>query len=157
MTKTEHILIVEDDANDALLIQRAFAQNGIQIPPYVCVNGLDAVDYLNGEGEYGDRGKFPFPDVLITDLKMPRMDGFGLLTWLAEHPEMQVIPTVVISSSAMAEDVKRAYCLGANAYIQKPSNATEFKSIIGDLLRFWARCESPKLKLPCAALLSAVR
>ena len=74
---------------------------------------------------------------------MPGSDGFDVLAWLREHPDLTVIPTLVWSSSADARDVKRAYCLGANGYLCKPTDFQKFKEMVGDMFRFWDRCEKP--------------
>src|SRR5687768_12867734 len=71
MNRNLLILLVEDDSNDALLVQRAFSRNGINNAVHSSVDGEDAINYLKGEGKYSDRGKYPFPSLLITDLKMP--------------------------------------------------------------------------------------
>jgi CheY-like chemotaxis protein len=151
------VLIIEDDANDAFLIQRAFQKCGFSQVPHICPDGLDAIRYLEGTGEYADRTRFPVPRVLVTDLKMPRMNGFELLKWLRQNPSMVVIPTVVMSSSNDASDVKYAYCLGANAFICKPSSPGELEKSIAALLHFWERCEIPKSNAPSCQELDARR
>jgi CheY-like chemotaxis protein len=142
------VLIIEDDENDAFLIQRAFQKCGFSQVPHICRDGLDAIQYLEGKGEYADRARFPIPKVLVTDLKMPRLNGFGLLKWLREHPNMVVIPTIVMSASNDTSDVKYAYCLGANAYICKPSSPVDLEKSIAALLHFWERCEVPAPNAP---------
>src|SRR5579864_8664401 len=80
------ILLVEDEENDATLLKMAFKRNNIPNPVQWVQDGLEAIAYLNGEGAYVDRARYPFPEVLILDLKMPRMSGLELLTWIREHP-----------------------------------------------------------------------
>lgn len=155
MNGKEHVLIVEDDPNDAFFTQRAFQEGGIKLCPHVCTNAVDAIQYLEGKGEYADRTRFPFPNFLVTDLKMPGGNGFDLLRWLRDHPTMQVIPTVVLSSSSLPDDVKGAYCLGVHAYLCKPSSAAKFRAMCATLLRFWEFCEVPKTSKPsCEELLT---
>lgn len=137
------VLLVEDNADDALLMQRAFKSQGLERPPHICADAVEAIDYLKGEGKFADRLTFPFPHLIITDLKMPRGDGFELLAWLRQHVEAMVIPTIVWSSSDDPRDVKRAYMLGANSYMRKPSDFQEFKNMVADMFRFWDRCEKP--------------
>jgi CheY-like chemotaxis protein len=137
------VLLVEDNPDDALLMQRAFQSHGVIRPPHVCRNGSEAISYLSGEGPYADRITYPYPHLVITDLKMPASSGFELLQWLRNHPELVVIPTLVWSSSADARDVKRAYGLGASGYLCKPTDFQKFKEMVGDMLRFWDRCEKP--------------
>jgi CheY-like chemotaxis protein len=144
----QHVLIVEDDENDAFFIQRAFQHVGVIQAPSICKNVKDAIRYLEGKGEYADRQRFPFPNVLITDLKMPGETGFNLLEWIRDHPYLRVIPTVIVSSSSMPDDIKYAYCLGANAYLTKRTDPTEFREMFTSLLRFWELCEVPDLGGP---------
>jgi CheY-like chemotaxis protein len=143
--RKSQILLVEDDEDDAFLLQRLFQKYGFSQLPHICPDGLDAIEYLQGDGPYADRARFPFPRVLLTDLKMPRVNGFEFLRWLRENPKFSVIPTVVMSSSSDPGDVKYAYCLGANAFICKPGSASEFEKSITTLLHFWERCEIPAL------------
>jgi len=144
LTMEEKILIVEDDPNDAFFIENAFRHSGIKSKPHICTNSADAIFYLQARGQYADRLRFPFPNLLVTDLKMPGGDGFELLRWLRDHPAMHVIPTIVISSSNRRDDVARAYSLGANAYLCKPTDPTHFRVVFADLLRFWTHCEVPE-------------
>ena len=148
MNRTVQVVIVEDDPNDAYFIQRAFQQAGVKAPAHICTTAQDAIHYLEGSGEYADRARFPFPNLLVTDIKMPGMNGLELLRWIRDHPEFQVIPTVVMSSSHQTEDVKCAYCLGANAYLCKPADANMFRNMFAALLQFWAFCEVPPTDSP---------
>jgi CheY-like chemotaxis protein len=141
--------VVEDDENDTFLLQRAFQKNGIDLPVHVCGDGADAVEYLSATGKYADRTKFPFPRVLITDLKMPRSNGFDLLGWLQKHPECNLIPKIVLSASADQGDVTRAYQLGANCYFQKPSEFDELCRIVELANRFWLKALVPPLPERC--------
>src|SRR6266536_970918 len=102
------ILLVEDEENDAKLVEMAFQKNNIRNPVHWAKDGLEAIAYLNGEGVHADRGLYPFPEVLILDLKMPRMSGLELLAWVREHPEYRVIPTIIMSSSRLEADVEKA-------------------------------------------------
>lgn len=139
------ILIAEDDPNDAFILQRTLKKVGIHNPTQLVENGEDAIAYLQGEGKYTDRKAFPFPSVIITDLKMPKVDGFGVLQWLKNHPECGVIPVIVLSASAMESDVVRAYQLRANCYLQKPGSAEKFTEMIKLMFDFWHLCKIPRL------------
>jgi CheY-like chemotaxis protein len=137
------VLLVEDNPDDALLMQRAFKVNGLSRPPHIARDGQEAIAYLSGEPPFHDRQAHPFPEIIISDLKMPRSSGFDLLKWLREHSEMMVIPTLVWSSSADPRDVKHAYCLGANGYLCKPTDFQKFKEMVGDIFRYWDHCLKP--------------
>jgi CheY-like chemotaxis protein len=100
--------------------------------------------YLQGSGEYANRKQFPLSKMLVTDIKMPGGRGLELLAWIRDHPELRIIPTVVMSSSHRVEDVKAAYCLGANAYLCKPIDHEKLKEVFSALLRFWSYCEVPQ-------------
>src|SRR5688572_26980097 len=116
------LLVAEDNEDDALLIQRAFKQNGLPRAAHIVHDGRQAIEYLHGDGAYADRRTHPFPDLVILDLKMPLASGFDVLEWLNAHPDYRVIPTLVWSASADRRDVKHAFCLGAHAYLCKPTN-----------------------------------
>jgi CheY-like chemotaxis protein len=138
------ILLVEDEENDATLVKMAFEKNGITNPVQWVNDGLEAVAYLNGNGAYANRELFPFPEVLILDLKMPRMTGLELLAWLREHPEFRVIPTIIMSSSRQDPDVEKAYNLGANSYMIKPSSFEELARVVKLAHEYWAASVKPK-------------
>lgn len=116
------ILIAEDDENDVFLIKRAFSQAQFDNPLQVVQNGEEAIAYLKGDPPFQDREKYPTPALLLLDLKMPRKDGFDVLTWVRDHPEFNSLSIVVLTSSQESRDVNRAYALGASSYLVKPAN-----------------------------------
>jgi CheY-like chemotaxis protein len=142
------ILLVEDEENDALLLQRAFKRNNILNPVKWVKDGLEAIDYLNGQGTYGDRDLYPFPEVMILDLKMPRMGGLELLAWIRDHPDFRVIPTIIMTSSRQDADITKAYELGANTYQIKPSSFDELIKLVKSAHEYWAMSVKPKTKRP---------
>ena len=144
-----YILVAEDDSNDALLLERAFKRNNIDMPIHFCENGAEAMEYLRAEGRFADREQFPFPRVLVTDLKMPKCSGFDLLEWLYRHPECNLIPKIVLSASAQSEDVRRAYQLGANCYFQKPASFEALCEVVQVANAFWSRAVLPELPAKC--------
>jgi CheY-like chemotaxis protein len=143
------ILIIEDDPNDVLLLRKALSRAGIKDPIQVATDGAQAILYLQGDGEYQDRSRFPFPSIIFTDLKMPRMSGFDVLQWLRTHTECSVIPLIILSASKMDEDVRKAYQMGANAYLAKPSNIEDLQEMVRAAYQFWAWCEKPTVRGPC--------
>src|SRR5689334_20743292 len=107
------ILVVEDDPNDQFLVERAFRKIGVTDPIQVVGDGAEAIAYMMGEGKYADRAIYAYPTFIITDLKMPRGDGFTVLEFLKGNPEWAVIPTIVLSASSDPDDIKKSYMLGA--------------------------------------------
>src|SRR3954471_20328755 len=137
------VLMADDSEEDIFFVQRAFEKSGVaDLFPSVR-DGKEAIGYLRGEGAFSDRKKFPFPNVLLTDLKMPGMDGFALLEWLQEHTECKVIPTIALTSSSIERDIHAVYALGGNAYLVKPSSFNEMQAIVELIYQFWSRCETP--------------
>jgi CheY-like chemotaxis protein len=115
-------LLVEDNEDDAFIIQRAFKTAGIVTHMVRCKDGKSALDYFEGEDGYRDRNLFPLPDLLILDLKMPLRSGLEVLRWLRSHPDFQSQIVVILTSSAEFRDVEEANRLHANAYLVKPSS-----------------------------------
>jgi CheY-like chemotaxis protein len=138
------ILLVDDDENDVLLARMAFEKSGISNPIHWAKDGTDAVAYLQGEGIYADRKLHPFPELMILDLKMPRMTGLELLEWTDERPQNRVIPTIVMTSSRLEHDIEKAYDLGAHTYMVKPSSFEELVTMAKRAHEYWAVSVKPK-------------
>ena len=117
------ILLIEDDSNDMLLLQRAFRRAGISHPLQIVSDGDQAVSYLRGDQQFADRAVHPLPSLILLDLKLPRRSGLEVLQWLRQEASEDVkkIPVIVLTSSRLSEDVDQAYSLGANSYMAKPS------------------------------------
>jgi CheY-like chemotaxis protein len=115
-----HILLVEDNANDVLFIERAIRRGNLPFILYHVQNGEEAVSYLLGNGQYGDREQCPLPNLVISNMKMPRMNGLQLWQWIRQQPEWDQLPIVVLSSSGDPTEVKQLETLGANSYFIKP-------------------------------------
>jgi CheY-like chemotaxis protein len=113
---------------------------------HVVRDGQEAIEYLTGRGGFADRSKYPFPNVVITDLKMPRMSGFELLAWIHDHKEFCVIPTIVLSSSKHDKDVSRAYELGVNTYMVKPADFDMLGEMVRLIRDYWSMSIRPSLK-----------
>ena len=116
------ILHVEDDENDAILFQKACERAGLPAQTF----RVDAADvakaYLLGEGIYSDRARYPLPQIIVLDLKMPRMDGFEFLKWLRQTEVFAKLPVLVFTASISREDKSRALAEGANSYFVKPAS-----------------------------------
>jgi len=119
-----------------LEFQRVPANIRLVAVPDAC----EAMHYIQGEGKYSDVGKYPIPDVILLDLKMPRINGFEFLEWLrSKSPHhYRFIPVVIMSSSGLREDVDRAYALGANSYMVKPVQWKLFQQRIQAMGIYWA-------------------
>lgn len=144
MTLTESILIAEDNPQEVLLLKLALRRNDIEGPITIVSDGEEVLKYLRGSSPYDDRGKYPFPTLIFLDLKMPRRDGFAVLQWLKEHRECSVIPTIVMTSSSETADIRKAYELGANAYMVKPTSIEEFSRLIRLTIDYWEACHKPE-------------
>ncbi|HYE30746.1 MAG TPA: response regulator [Methylomirabilota bacterium] len=137
MRQEATILLVEDDPNDILLMQRAFNKARLANPLEVVTDGEEAIAYLSGEGRFADRNRYPVPLMLLLDLKMPRRNGFEVLEWLKEHPEFNQIPVVVLTSSDQQPDVEKAFRLGARSYLTKPGRLEDLVSLMMRLQGYW--------------------
>ena len=131
------ILVVEDDPNDVLLIQRAFAKARILNPVRTVSNGDEAVAYLSGSGPYGDRATYPVPVLVLLDLKLPRRSGLEVLGWIRSQPGLKRLPIVVLTSSKESIDINRAYDLGANSYLVKPVGFDSLLELVKSLEVYW--------------------
>jgi CheY-like chemotaxis protein len=139
--KTEHppVLVAEDEKNDVVILRIAFEQAGVTRSLVVASDGQEAVDYLCGNPPYTDRSAHPLPALLILDLKMPRMTGFDVLTWLASRPDFKHLPAVVFSSSASDQDISRARQMGARDYFVKPHLVSDYVKIAQVIDKLWLR------------------
>ena len=147
------ILIAEDDANDVMLLELAIRKNGITSPVRVVRDGEEAVDYLEGKGEFADRKKFPVPTVIITDVKMPRRSGLEVLEWVRKDHQWRCLVVHVLTASIRDADVSRAYELGANSYLVKPSRLDQLVAFAGALNKwhqFLCLPTRPKRQKPVA-------
>jgi CheY-like chemotaxis protein len=143
------ILLVEDNPDDALLVKRALVKADLPYLVQVAHNVEEAISYLEASGPFADRSRFPFPGVLISDVKLPRRGGLEVLKWLQGHPECRVVPTIILSASDRPEDVKAAYDLGANSYLLKPHSWHDLEALIQLAARFWCRCLKPPFPRQC--------
>src|SRR3954468_6378149 len=120
MADTAVFLLVEDEQDDAVLIQRAFRRAKFLNPLQVVRSGEEAMLYLKGEGRYSNRAEFPLPALVLLDLRMHGVDGFELLAWIRSQENLRALRVVVLSGSDAMTDVNRAYHLGANSFLVKP-------------------------------------
>jgi CheY-like chemotaxis protein len=149
MDKKHIVLLVEDRQDDVLLIAKAFAQAELWNEVKVVENGEEAMFYLSGQGKYADREKFPLPDLMLLDLKMPRVDGFEVLEWLRTQPALSGLKVVVLTGSDQIRDVNRAYQLGATSFMVKPTDFKDIKALSTTLKDYWrSGTKAPGLRHP---------
>ena len=134
--KIPTLLIVEDDDNDFIFLERALQLEKFEADVQRACDGVEAIEYLAGENDFADREAHPLPSLMVLDLKMPRKNGFEVLAWLREHSELETLPVVVFSSSEEPEDVENAYNLGASGYLVKPSSYLSYPEIVRTLREF---------------------
>lgn len=144
-TYDKTILIVDDNEDDCILLERSFRAIGVTGPIRMVNGGREAIRYLRGEGEYADREKFAYPTFIITDLKMPDGDGFTVLEHLKQNPEWAIIPTIVMSASDDPDDVKTAYALGASSFHHKPGSLAQLKGHLKVIHDYWMHCRVPEV------------
>jgi two-component system, response regulator len=131
------ILLVEDNPDDVDLTLRAFKQNNIFNKVVVARDGVEALEYLMGTGMYAGRDVKDLPVVTLLDLKLPRMDGLELLKIIRSHEITRLLPVVILTSSIEEQDVINSYKLGANSYIRKPVDFSQFVDAIKFLGLYW--------------------
>jgi CheY-like chemotaxis protein len=122
------ILLVEDEPNDALLAKRALEKSGVLCRVMHVIDGEQAIKYLGGQPPYDDRGQYPAPILVLLDLKMPKVTGFDVLSWLHTRPELVSLPVVVLTGSIHERDRADAQKLGAVGYEIKP---VDFSALLG--------------------------
>jgi CheY-like chemotaxis protein len=131
------ILLAEDEETDVILFRLALKTAGLLYPLAVVGDGQEAIDYLSGEPPYSDRGSSPLPALVVLDLKMPRMTGFDVLSWLGTQSHLRQIPAVVLSSSSYPEDIHRARNLGAREFYIKPHTVPELAKLLQTATERW--------------------
>jgi two-component system response regulator len=138
-----NILLVEDNPDDVALTLRALKKNNIANEVIVAKDGVEALDYLFGEGAYAGRDANNVPAVILLDLKLPRIDGLEVLERLRKDERTNFAPVVVLTSSREEQDLVRSYKLGANSYIRKPVDFTQFSEAVRQLGLYWLVLNEP--------------
>jgi CheY-like chemotaxis protein len=139
------ILLIEDDPADARLIQRALGKVGIAEPVMRLTNGEDAIAYLRGDHPYDNRQSYPFPNLILLDIKLPKKNGFEVLDWIrGQRSSLRHSIVLMMTSSSHAVDVARAYDLGVNSYLVKPETSERLVSMTHLIKEYWLEYnESP--------------
>ena len=137
MTNRKQILLVEDNPDDVELTLRAFKQNHVANDVVVVRDGAEALDYLFGAGAYKDRDTAVMPEVILLDLKLPKVDGMEVLRRLRADKRTRLLPVVILTSSNEQEDKLNGYALGANSYVRKPVDFSQFVKAVQQLHVYW--------------------
>jgi CheY-like chemotaxis protein len=124
------VLIADDDQDDIKFVSRDLRKLGLAHPIHSVANGEQAISYLKGESPYGDRNQFPYPILLVLDLKMQPLDGFGVLKWLQENPRYKTFPVLILTGFSERQKITEAYRLGATTFLTKPVTLPDLKETI---------------------------
>jgi two-component system response regulator len=131
------ILLVEDNADDVLLTLRALKKNNVAGEVVVARDGVEALDYLFATGEYAARDANVMPQLILLDLKLPKIDGLEVLRRLRADERTRLLPVVILTSSKELQDMLDGYGLGANSYVRKPVNFEQFVRAVEQLGLYW--------------------
>jgi CheY-like chemotaxis protein len=135
--KNRIILLVEDNPDDEELTIRALRKNGIANELVVARDGVQALDYLFGRGDWAGRDTSVTPAVVLLDLKLPRVDGLEVLQSMRSDPRTELVPVVVLTSSREEQDILKSYSLRVNSYVRKPVDFTQFTEAVKHLGMYW--------------------
>jgi CheY-like chemotaxis protein len=142
MAASRTILFADDEQTDFILFRVALQNAGLGHYLAHVADGQEAIDYLSGQVPYADRTQYPFPDLLLLDLKMPRLTGFDVLKWLQTRPELSKLPVVVLSSSEHADDLAESRRLGAQDFHPKPLDVPGLVKLAHELDRRWLSADA---------------
>jgi two-component system response regulator len=131
------ILLVEDSTDDVDLTLRAFKRSHLMNPIEVVRDGVEALDFLFARGAHAVREEAPLPTLIILDLKLPRLDGLSVLRAIRADERTQFLPVVILTSSKEEQDLVSGYSLGANSYVRKPVDFSEFMEAVRVLGIYW--------------------
>lgn len=137
------ILLVEDNPDDEALTKRALARNNIRNEVVVARDGVEAVDFLLGKGAHAGRDLSQMPQLILLDLKLPRMDGLEVLRVIRADERTRLLPVVILTTSNEEQDRINGYGFGANSYVRKPVNFTEFIAAVKQLGLYWLILNEP--------------
>jgi two-component system response regulator len=135
--RTTTILLVEDNPDDEALTVRAFRKSNLSNDVIVAHDGVEALEYLFAEGAYADRDPREVPNLVLLDIKLPKLDGLEVLQRIRENEHTHMLPVVMLTSSKEQDDLARSYSLGANSYIRKPVDFAQFMTAIQQLGLYW--------------------
>jgi two-component system, response regulator len=137
MNRTRVILLVEDNSDDVEITLRAFRKSNVLSEIVVVRDGVEALDYMFAAGTYAGRNTNPQPDVILLDLKLPKVGGLEVLRRLRGEERTRRVPVVVLTSSNEEKDIQSSYDLGANSFVRKPVDFTQFMEVARQLGQYW--------------------
>lgn len=135
------VLVVEDSPTDVKIIERTMKRSAIKCDLFFAADGEEALDFLFRRGDFSD---VPRPDLILLDLKLPKVDGFEVLKEIKQNDRLRRIPVIVLTVSAREEDAARAYDSGAASYMTKPVNPEDFEKLITTVQEYWRIAMLPK-------------
>jgi two-component system response regulator len=150
MAAMNEILLVEDNPDDVELTRRAFRKSQFENEIVVARDGIEALDYLFGTGEYRERDASDLPQLVLLDLKLPRLDGLQVLERVRSNPKTRLLPIVILTSSTEPRDLVGGYSHGANSYIRKPVDFEEFVEAVRQIGQYWLLLNQPAPASPDA-------
>jgi two-component system response regulator len=139
------LLVVEDDPHDAELTLRALLKANLVSRVHVVRDGVEALDYLLGEGDHAGQQHRPLPRLVLLDLKLPKVNGLQVLRRLRSEPRTRCVPVVVLTSSRESSDVLESYGLGVNSYVVKPVSFDRFAESVRQVGAYWLTLNQPPL------------
>lgn len=139
----DEILLIEDNPDDVELTLRAFRKSKIANQIVVARDGVEALDYLFATGQHAGRDNSLLPQLVLLDLKLPRLDGLQVLERIRANPTTRLLPVVILTSSTEQPDLMSGYSLGANSYIRKPVDFQEFLVAVRRLGLYWLLLNQP--------------
>ena len=142
-TENRTILLVEDNPDDDALTLRALRKNNIKNEVVVAHYGAEALDYIFAHGQYAGRDASELPQVMLLDLNLPKMDGLSVLRQIRSSDHAKLLPVVILTSSKEERDMIQGYGLGANSYVRKPVDFTEFTEAVRQLGLYWLILNEP--------------
>lgn len=149
MSQRAVVLLVEDNDDDIVLVQRAFDSANVALVLKVVRTGMDAIEYFTRDGKYSNRDEFPLPDLVLLDLKMPGLDGFEVLRWIRGNPDLKALRVVVLTHSRDLRDVTSAYQLGADSFFMKDVDFQNSKEMMCLLANQWlTKARPPPISMP---------
>jgi CheY-like chemotaxis protein len=131
------VLLVEDNLADQKLTERAFKKSKKSIELKIVDNGLDAISYLQHLPPFDNKIQYPTPDIILLDINMPGLDGKQTLRRIRNSLDIPFIPVIMLTTSNEERDILDSYKLGANSYVTKPQNMTDFQIFIENMETFW--------------------